>query len=180
MAPSAHKGKAPDVCRYQSPVHAAAGRVEQKRGPAGSAGAAEPEFLCYEGKGPVPEHIHAYLSKNWKELRNLPKDDPALVTKARDRWYVPDPKTGRPGKLREKALLREFEEIRQTEKKSSQPGKGSGMRRFGLVSRKPGRKKITQPSYMWLKRSPNKVLEEDPNLLMWYDQAVTRMGGINA
>ncbi len=24
---------------------------------------------------------------------------------------------------------------------------------------------------------PNKVLEEDPKLLMWYDQAVTRMGG---
>ncbi|MBM9538651.1 hypothetical protein [Desulfobulbus alkaliphilus] len=24
---------------------------------------------------------------------------------------------------------------------------------------------------------PNNTLEEDPNLLMWYDQAVTRMGG---
>jgi hypothetical protein len=24
---------------------------------------------------------------------------------------------------------------------------------------------------------PNKVLEEDPKLLIWYDQAVTRMGG---
>jgi len=24
---------------------------------------------------------------------------------------------------------------------------------------------------------PNNVLEEDPKLLMWYDQAVTRMGG---
>lgn len=36
-------------------------------------------FLCYDGKGPVPEQIHAYLSTNWKELRNLPKDDPTLV-----------------------------------------------------------------------------------------------------
>jgi len=24
---------------------------------------------------------------------------------------------------------------------------------------------------------PNSVLEEDPKLLMWYDQAMTRMGG---
>ncbi len=24
---------------------------------------------------------------------------------------------------------------------------------------------------------PNNVLEEDPKLLMWYDQAVTRVGG---
>ena len=24
---------------------------------------------------------------------------------------------------------------------------------------------------------PNKILEEDPRLLMWYDQAVTGMGG---
>ena len=24
-------------------------------------------FLCYDGKGPVPEQIHAYLSSNWKD-----------------------------------------------------------------------------------------------------------------
>ena len=75
-------------------------------------------FLCYDGKGPVPEQIHAYLSTNWKELRNLPKDDPALVAKARDRWYVPDPnKAGDLEKLREKALLKEFEEYKQAKKK---------------------------------------------------------------
>lgn len=48
----------------------------------------EQNFLCYDGKGQVPEQIHAYLSTNWKELRNLPKDNPSLVAKARDRWYV--------------------------------------------------------------------------------------------
>jgi DNA modification methylase/predicted RNA-binding Zn-ribbon protein involved in translation (DUF1610 family) len=120
-------------------------------------------FLCYDGKGAVPEQIHAYLSKNWKELRNLPKDDPALLTKARDRWYVPDPKKqGDLEKLREKALLREFEEIRQR-KKSSQPGNDSGMRRFGSGSRKPGRKKTTQPSYMWRKRSPTGFWKKIPS-----------------
>ncbi len=47
-------------------------------------------FLRYDGKGPVPEQIHSYLSTNWKEMRNLPKDNSALIAKARDRWYVPD------------------------------------------------------------------------------------------
>ena len=70
-------------------------------------------FLCYDGKEAVPEQIHAYLSTNWKELRNLPKDDLTLVDKAKDRWYVPDPrKAGDLEKLREKALLREFQEYK--------------------------------------------------------------------
>ena len=75
-------------------------------------------FLPYDGNGPVPEQIHAYLSSNWKELRNLSKDDPALRAKARDRWYVPDPnKAGDLEKLREKALLKEFEAYKQEKKK---------------------------------------------------------------
>ncbi|MGB5230699.1 MAG: hypothetical protein WBN83_04175 [Desulfoprunum sp.] len=39
----------------------------------------EQNFIKYDGKSPVPEQIHAYLSTNWKELRNLPKDDPTLA-----------------------------------------------------------------------------------------------------
>ena len=46
-------------------------------------------FLRYDGSGEVPSPIHAYLSTNFKELRNLPKDDYALRVKAKDRWYVP-------------------------------------------------------------------------------------------
>jgi hypothetical protein len=134
-------------------------------------------FLCYDGKGPVPEQIHVYLSKNWKELRNLPKDDPALVTKARDRWYVPDPKKqGDLEKLREKALLREFEEIRQRKKKFTT------RERFRNEAVRIGFKKAWQEKdYSTIihvaEKIPNRILEEDPKLLMWYDQAVTRMGG---
>ncbi len=88
-------------------------------------------FLCYDGKGPVPEQIHAYLSTNWKELRNLPKDDPTLVTKARDRWYVPDPnKAGDLEKLREKALFKEFEEIQTGQEKAQGLPPGSCPRRI--------------------------------------------------
>lgn len=131
-------------------------------------------FLCYDGKGPVPEQIHAYLSTNWKELRNLPKDAPALVTKARDRWYVPDPnKAGDLEKLREKALLKEFEEYKHVKKK---------LKVFRLEAVRAGFKKAWQErDYAVIvavaDKIPNNVLEEDPKLLMWYDQAVTRMGG---
>ncbi|MCK5229304.1 MAG: DNA methylase, partial [Desulfobulbaceae bacterium] len=67
-------------------------------------------FLCYNGKEKVPEQIHTYLASNWKDVRNLPKDDPTLIAKAKDRWYVPDPnKAGDLEKLRERDLLKEFE-----------------------------------------------------------------------
>jgi len=131
-------------------------------------------FLCYDGKGPVPEQIHAYLSTNWKELRNLPKDAPALVTKARDRWYVPDPnKSGDLEKLREKALFKEFEEYKEVKKK---------LKIFRLEAVRAGFKKAWQErDYAVIvavaDKIPNNVLEEDPKLLMWYDQAVTRIGG---
>ena len=131
-------------------------------------------FLSYDGKGPVPEQIHAYLSTNWKELRNLPKNDPILVAKARDRWFVPDPnKAGDLEKLREKALLKEFEEYKQVKKK---------LKVFRLEAVRAGFKKSWQErDYATIvavaDKIPNNVLEEDPKLLMWYDQAVTRMGG---
>lgn len=133
----------------------------------------EQNFLCYDGKSPVPEQIHAYLSTNWKELRNLPKDDPALVAKARDRWYVPDPnKAGDLEKLREKALLKEFEEYKEVKMK---------LKVFRLEAVRAGFKKAWQErDYAVIvavaDKIPNNVLEEDPKLLMWYDQAVTRMG----
>ena len=131
-------------------------------------------FLIYDGKGPVPEQIHAYLSTNWKEFRNLPKDDTSLVAKARERWYVPDPnKAADLEKLREKALLMEFEEYIEEKKK---------LKVFRLEAVRAGFKKSWQErDYAIIvavaAKLPGNVLEGDPKLLMWYDQAVTRMGG---
>ena len=133
----------------------------------------EQNFLRYDGRDAVPEKIHSHLSSNWKELRNLPKEDPALVAKARDRWYVPDPnKAGDLEKLREKALLKEFEEYKEAKKK---------LKVFRLEAVRAGFKKAWQDrDYTVIvavaDKIPNNVLEEDPKLLMWYDQAVTRMG----
>lgn len=134
----------------------------------------EQNFLLYDGKGPVPDQIHSYLSTNWKDMRNLPKEDPALVAKAKGRWYVPDPnKAGDLEKLREKALLKEFEEYKQAKKK---------LKIFRLEAVRAGFKKAWQErDYKVIitvaEKIPNNVLEEDPKLLMWYDQAVTRVGG---
>jgi len=132
-------------------------------------------FLCYDGKVDVPEQIHAYLSTNWKDLRNLLKDDPILRAKAQDRWYLPDPnKAGDLEKLREKALLKEFVEYKQAKKK---------LKVFRLEAVRTGFKKAWQErDYNTIvtvaEKIPNNVLEEDPKLLMWYDQAITRMGAV--
>ncbi|SHL19096.1 DNA methylase [Desulfatibacillum alkenivorans DSM 16219] len=130
-------------------------------------------FLCYDGKGDVPSQIHSYLSTNFKDLRNLEKDDPALMVKAKDRWYVPDPnKVGDMEKKRDKALLKEFEEYKEAKKK---------LKVFRLEAVRAGFKKAWQEKdYAVIiavaEKIPDKVLQEDQKLLMWYDQAVTRMG----
>ena len=144
----------------------------------------EQNFLRYDlpaasaaragGKGEVPSQIHSYLSSNFKELRNLPKDDERLRAKAKDRWYVPDPnKAGDLEKLRERALLREFEEYRESKQKR--------LKVFRLEAVRAGFKKAWQErDYATIiavaRKIPENVLQEDPKLLMWYDQALTRMG----
>ncbi len=134
----------------------------------------EQNFLRYDGKGDVPSQIHSYLSSNFKDLRNLQKDDPALKAKAKDRWYVPDPnKASDLEKLRERTLLREFEEYRTSKQKR--------LKVFRLEAVRAGFKKAWQErDYDTIisiaRKIPDNVLQEDPKLLMWYDQAVTRRG----
>jgi hypothetical protein len=135
----------------------------------------EQNFIRYDGKGSVPSQIHSHLSSNYKELRNLEKDDLALKAKAKDRWYVPDPKNvGDLEKLRERALMREFEEYRESKQKR--------LKVFRLEAVRAGFKKAWQerdyPTITAVaKKIPENVLQEDPKLLMWYDQALTRSGG---
>jgi len=134
-------------------------------------------FLCYDGKEKVPEQIHAYLSTNWKDMRNLDKQDPTLKAKAKDRWYVPDPnKAGDLEKLRERDLLKEFETYKAVKKFKRSD-------RFRLEAVRAGFKNAWQakdyPTIIAIaEKIPPKILEEDPKLLMWYDQAVTRNGDI--
>lgn len=134
----------------------------------------EQNFLRYDGKGEMPSQIHTHLSTNFKELRNLPKDDPGLRAKGKDRYYVPDPnKAAEREELRERALLREFDEYRESKQRQ--------LRVFRLEAVRAGFKKAWQErAYATIievaKKIPESVLQEDPKLLMWYDQAITRTG----
>ena len=134
----------------------------------------EQNFLRYDGKGEVPGQIHGYLSTNFKELRNRPNDDPTLRTKAKDRWYVPDPnKAGDIERLRERALLHEFKEYHESKQRR--------LKVFRLEAVRSGFKKAWQErNYTTIiavaRKIPEKILQEDSKLLMWYDQALTRSG----
>ena len=131
-------------------------------------------FLRYDGKGEVPSQIHSYLSSNFKKLRTLAKDNPSLKAKAKDRWYVPDPnKAGDLEKLRERTLMREFEEYRESKQRR--------LKVLRLEAVRAGFKKALQErDYATIiavaEKIPERILQEDSKLLMWYDQALTRMG----
>ena len=134
----------------------------------------EQNFLRYDGAGEVPSQIHGYLSTNFKELRNLAKDHPALRAKAKDRWYVPDPnKAADMERRRTRALLREFEEYRRSAQRR--------LKLFRLEAVRAGffkawQEKDYETIIQVAERIPETVLQEDPKLLLWYDQALTRSG----
>ena len=131
----------------------------------------EENFLRYDGNGDVPSPIHSYLSTNYKELRNMDKDNPALMAKAKGRWYVPDPnKQADLEKLREKGLLKEFNGYLQLKGK---------LKEFRLEAVRAGFKKAWgDKDYKLIldfaSRIPSNIVEEDPKLLMWYNGALTR------
>ena len=131
-------------------------------------------FLYYGGAGDVPSQIHAYLSTNFKDLRSLPKDHPALRAKARGRWYVPDPNKAADVEMRRtRILLREFDEYRQSPQRR--------LRLFRLEAVRAGFFKAYQDrDYETIikvaEKIPVAVLQEDQKLLLWYDQALTRTG----
>jgi len=87
---------------------------------------------------------------------------------------VPDPnKAGDLEKLRERTLLKEFEEYRDSSERK--------LKLFRLEAVRAGFKKAWQErDYATIisvaQKIPENVLQEDPKLLMWYDQALTRTG----
>ena len=134
----------------------------------------EQNFLIYEGIGPVPEQIHRYLSTNWKDMRNLDKDASILKNKAKGRWYLPDPNRAVDlEKLRERTLLKDFEDYKEIKKKL----KIFRIEAIRAGFRKAWKEKDYKTIILVAEKIPPKVLEEDSKLLMWYDQAITRLGG---
>jgi hypothetical protein len=132
----------------------------------------EDNFLRYDGIGEVPSQIHSYLSTNHKDLRSLDKSNPALIAKAKDRWYVPDPNKAQDlEKKRDKALLKEFE--------AYQASTGRKLKEFRLEVLRAGFKAAwAAKNYKAIieiaHKIPEEALQEDEKLLLWYDQALTR------
>jgi hypothetical protein len=85
-----------------------------------------------------------------------------------DRWYVPDPnKASDLEKIRERALLREFNSYLADKKR---------LRQFRTEAVRAGFKQAwNQKEYATIvqvaERLPERVLQEDPDLLMYYDNA---------
>lgn len=134
----------------------------------------EQNFLHFEGRGPVPSQIHSYLSSNFKDLRNLSKEDPKLIEKAQDRWYVPDPNNqANLDQFRDRALLKEFEEVKESSQRK--------IKLFRTEAVRAGFKACWQErDYATIvkvaAKLPEAVLQEDEKLLMYVDNAQTRLG----
>jgi len=159
-------------------------------------------FLCYDGQGAVPRQIHSYLSTQFKELRNLDKDHAQLRHKAKDRWYVPDPKKNIDVEtLRNKRLLEEFwlylpegylSAARNPDKAPTLPGLAAATPRPKVPRSKKLREVRTEAIRVGFKHCyqlkdyatilavadmlPESVLNEDEQLQMLYDNAALRSG----
>lgn len=133
----------------------------------------EDNFLRYEGDDNVPNQIHGYLSTNFKNMRGRAKNDPHLIGMAKDRWYVPDPNKATDMELkRERALLREFGNYKNFG--------GARLKQFRLEALRAGFKAAwADQDYGTIiavaKKMPVEALHEDEKLLLWYDQALTRV-----
>jgi hypothetical protein len=147
-------------------------------------------FFCCDGTGPIPAQLVSWLKQSSTlreivsaecEVRGAEEENGALRTShhallsaAKDHWYVPDPHKAQDlEKFRERTLLKEFEEYRAF--------KGRQLKVFRLEAVRAGFKKAWQErDYRTIidvaQKIPEDVLQEDPKLLMWYDQAMTRTG----
>ena len=140
----------------------------------------EENFLLYDGSGAIPDQIWSYIRRNEETreaCREQTSENPSITLRAfaQDRWFVPDPNNAQQlEKVREKALIKEFEGyISFTGKK---------IKVFRLEAIRTGFKKAWQDrDYKTIIDVAEKIsedaLQQDPKLLMWYDQAVTRRSG---
>lgn len=149
-------------------------------------------FFNYDGKGPIPKQLLTWMRQSEPlrvriraieeqhgEIpdRGLETRDPALINAAKDRWYVPDANRAQDlEKLRERALLREFEEYRTSGQRKLKVFRleavRAGFRRAWQSKSDEGYRTIVEVA----RKISEEVLQEDPKLLMYYDQALTRIG----
>jgi len=132
----------------------------------------ESNFIQYDGNGEVPSQIHSLLSTNFKDLRGLEKTDPRLISKAKDRWYVPDPNKAQDlERKREKSLLKEFDTYKAF---TGRKIKESRLEVLRTGFRAAWASKDYATIISIANKLPDETLQEDEKLLTLYDLALTR------
>lgn len=122
----------------------------------------QPKFL---------QELHQMKHEKLPELLDLLEEN--FLQDERGRWYVPDPsKQSDLEKLREKNLLKEFEEYKNSTGR---------LKVFRTEAIRAGFKKCWRDKdYATIvkigDRLPESILQEDSSILMYYDNALTRMG----
>lgn len=133
----------------------------------------EQNFIMYEGVGDVPSQIHSYLSTNYSELRNKTKDDTSLKERAKNRWYVPDPrKEVDLEKIRSKALLKEFRVYLESKGKLRKVRSEALRAGFQDCYNKQDYETILSVG----RRVKETVIHEDMALMLYFDNAMTLSG----
>lgn len=134
-------------------------------------------FLIYDDNSSVPSQIKTYLTRTYHDMRGLSENDIKLRQKAMNRWYIPDPnKQADLEKLREKTLLREFNNyVTEIE------GSKKTLKKFRTEAIRTGFKNAWgNKNYELIvnigERLSEKVIQEDDKLLMFYDNALIRLG----
>jgi DNA modification methylase/predicted RNA-binding Zn-ribbon protein involved in translation (DUF1610 family) len=123
----------------------------------------QPKFL---------QELHQARHEKLPELAQLLAEN--FLKDDQDRWYVPDPARGQDlEKLREKGLLKEFATYQESKGK---------LKTFRTEAVRAGWKAAwAKRDYTTIievaRRLPEEVLQEDPALLMYYDNAGMRSGG---
>lgn len=146
----------------------------------------EENFLRYTGSGPIPRAIADWLrgsaehggrvQREAMELEDgrIETRDPVLLGAARDRWYVPDPLQAQDVEmLREKQLLKDFDAYRTAGGRKLKVIRTEAVR---AGFRRAWQARDYQTIVDVARRIPEAALQEDPKLLMWHGQALTRLG----
>jgi DNA modification methylase len=147
-------------------------------------------FLCYKGEETIPKPVVAWLRQsavyreriyqinpNYENGQNLQTHDSSLIEAARDRYYIPDlSKQSDLEKFRERSLLREFEEYRQSTQRKLTSVRleaiRAGFKKAWQERSESGYRTIVEVS----RKLSDTIIQEDEKLLAFFDNALTRLG----
>lgn len=127
----------------------------------------QPKFL---------RELHQARHEKLPELRHLLEEN--FLQDDQERWFIPNPERQEHlEQLREKSLLREFQEYSAA---AGTSGRAAKLKLFRTEAVRAGFKRAwAEKNYRLIvqvaQRLPESVLQEDPGLLMYYDNALMRV-----